>query len=55
VESIAELSRGATPIRPRTPGSSPIAAELGTTENAILQAKTGILKRLRQEAGELFD
>ena len=32
-----------------------VAAELGTTENAVLQAKSRILKRLRHEAGELLD
>jgi RNA polymerase sigma-70 factor, ECF subfamily len=32
-----------------------VSAELGTTENAVLQAKSRILKRLRQEAGELLD
>jgi RNA polymerase sigma-70 factor (ECF subfamily) len=31
------------------------AAELGMTENAVLQAKSRILKRLRHEAGELLD
>jgi RNA polymerase sigma-70 factor (ECF subfamily) len=31
-----------------------VAAELGLTENAVLQAKSRILKRLRQEAGDLL-
>ena len=32
-----------------------VAAELGTTENAVLLAKARILKRLREEAGGLID
>jgi RNA polymerase sigma-70 factor (ECF subfamily) len=32
-----------------------VAAELGLTENAVLLAKSRVLKRLRQEAGELLD
>jgi RNA polymerase sigma-70 factor (ECF subfamily) len=32
-----------------------VAQELGLTENAVLQAKSRILKRLREEAGELLD
>jgi RNA polymerase sigma-70 factor (ECF subfamily) len=32
-----------------------IAAELHVTENTVLQAKYRILKRLRQEAGQLLD
>jgi RNA polymerase sigma-70 factor, ECF subfamily len=31
-----------------------VAQELGLTENAVLQAKSRILKRLREEAGELL-
>jgi RNA polymerase sigma-70 factor (ECF subfamily) len=31
-----------------------VAAEMGLTENAVLQAKSRILKRLRAEAGELL-
>ena len=31
-----------------------VAAELSLTENAVLQAKSRILKRLRQEAGDLL-
>jgi RNA polymerase sigma-70 factor (ECF subfamily) len=31
-----------------------VAEELGLTENAVLQAKPRILKRLRQEAGDLL-
>jgi RNA polymerase sigma-70 factor (ECF subfamily) len=31
-----------------------VAEELGLTENAVLQAKSRILKRLRQEAGDLL-
>jgi RNA polymerase sigma-70 factor (ECF subfamily) len=32
-----------------------VAAELGMDENAVIQAKSRILKRLRVEAGELLD
>jgi RNA polymerase sigma-70 factor (ECF subfamily) len=32
-----------------------VARDLGLTENAVLQAKSRILKRLRQEAGHLLD
>jgi RNA polymerase sigma-70 factor (ECF subfamily) len=32
-----------------------VAAELGLSVNAVLQAKSRILKRLREEAGELLD
>ncbi len=32
-----------------------VAEELGLTENAVLQAKSRILKRLRQEAGDLLE
>jgi RNA polymerase sigma-70 factor (ECF subfamily) len=32
-----------------------VAAELGVTESAVVQAKFRILKRLREEAGELLD
>jgi RNA polymerase sigma-70 factor (ECF subfamily) len=32
-----------------------VAAELGTTENAVLLAKSRVLKRLRDEAGVLLD
>jgi RNA polymerase sigma-70 factor (ECF subfamily) len=32
-----------------------VAADLGLSENAVIQAKSRILKRLRQEAGELLD
>jgi RNA polymerase sigma-70 factor (ECF subfamily) len=32
-----------------------VAAELGLTESAVVQAKFRILKRLREEAGELLD
>lgn len=31
-----------------------VAAELGLSENAVLQAKSRILRRLREEAGELL-
>jgi len=31
-----------------------VAEELGLTENAVFQAKSRILKRLRQEAGDLL-
>jgi RNA polymerase sigma-70 factor, ECF subfamily len=31
-----------------------VAEEMGLTENAVLQAKSRILKRLRQEAGDLL-
>jgi RNA polymerase sigma-70 factor (ECF subfamily) len=31
-----------------------VAEELGLSENAVLQAKSRILKRLRQEAGDLL-
>lgn len=31
-----------------------VAEDLGMTENAVLQAKSRILKRLRQEAGDLL-
>ena len=31
-----------------------VAEELGLTENAVLQAKSRILKRLRAEAGDLL-
>ena len=31
-----------------------VAQELGLTENAVIQAKSRILKRLREEAGELL-
>jgi RNA polymerase sigma-70 factor (ECF subfamily) len=34
--------------------SAQVAVELGLTENAVLQAKSRILKRLRQEAGDLL-
>ncbi len=34
--------------------ASQVAAELGLSENAVLLAKTRILKRLRQEAGDLL-
>ena len=32
-----------------------VAAELGLTEGAVMQAKFRVLKRLREEAGELAD
>jgi RNA polymerase sigma-70 factor (ECF subfamily) len=32
-----------------------VAAELGTTENAVLLAKSRVLKRLREEAGVLIE
>jgi RNA polymerase sigma-70 factor (ECF subfamily) len=32
-----------------------VAAELGITENAVLQAKSRILKRLRREAGDFLE
>lgn len=32
-----------------------VAAELGLSENAVLQAKSRVLKRLRQEGGQLLD
>ena len=32
-----------------------VAGELGVTESAVVQAKFRILKRLREEAGELRD
>jgi RNA polymerase sigma-70 factor (ECF subfamily) len=32
-----------------------VAGELGTTENAVVKAKSRILKRLREEAGGLLD
>lgn len=32
-----------------------VAAELGTTENAVLLAKSRVLRRLREEAGGLVD
>lgn len=32
-----------------------VAAELGLTENAVLLAKSRVLRRLRQEAGGLLD
>jgi RNA polymerase sigma-70 factor (ECF subfamily) len=32
-----------------------VAAELGLTENAVLQAKSRVLRRLREEAGGLID
>jgi RNA polymerase sigma-70 factor (ECF subfamily) len=32
-----------------------VARELGMTESAVVQAKSRILKRLREEAGELLD
>ena len=32
-----------------------VAEELGMEDNAVLQAKSRILKRLREEAGELLD
>ncbi len=32
-----------------------VAAELGLTVNAVLLAKSRVLKRLREEAGELLD
>lgn len=32
-----------------------VAAELGTTENAVLLAKSRVLRRLREEAGGLID
>jgi RNA polymerase sigma-70 factor (ECF subfamily) len=32
-----------------------VAAELGMTENAVLLGKSRILKRLREEAGEILD
>ena len=32
-----------------------VAAELGITASAVVQAKFRILKRLREEAGELLD
>jgi RNA polymerase sigma-70 factor, ECF subfamily len=32
-----------------------VAAELGITQNAVIQAKSRILRRLREEAGELVD
>ena len=32
-----------------------VAAEMGTTQNAVIQAKAHILKRLREEAGILLD
>jgi RNA polymerase sigma-70 factor (ECF subfamily) len=32
-----------------------VADELGLTENAVIQAKSRILRRLRQEAGDLVD
>jgi RNA polymerase sigma-70 factor (ECF subfamily) len=31
-----------------------VAGELGISENAVIQAKSRILKRLREEAGELL-
>jgi hypothetical protein len=31
-----------------------VAAELGMTENSVILAKARVLKRLRQEAGELL-
>jgi len=34
--------------------STQVALELGLTENAVIQAKSRILKRLRAEAGELL-
>ena len=34
--------------------SSQVAEELGLSENAVVHAKSRILKRLRQEAGELL-
>ncbi|MGP0069738.1 MAG: RNA polymerase sigma factor [Isosphaeraceae bacterium] len=35
--------------------SARVAEELGLTENAVLQAKSRILKRLRDEAGDLLE
>jgi RNA polymerase sigma-70 factor (ECF subfamily) len=32
-----------------------VAGELGVTESAVVQAKSRVLKRLRQEAGGLLD
>jgi RNA polymerase sigma-70 factor, ECF subfamily len=32
-----------------------VAAELGVTENSVLQAKSRIIRRLRQEAGDFLD
>jgi hypothetical protein len=32
-----------------------VAPELGMSVNAVIQAKSRILKRLRQEAGEFLD
>ena len=34
--------------------ASVVAAELGISENAVIQSKSRILKRLREEAGELL-
>ena len=35
--------------------ASAVAEELGMTDNAVLQAKFRVLKRLREEAGEMLD
>ena len=35
--------------------ASQVAEELGMTDNAVLQAKYRVLKRLREEAGEMLD
>jgi hypothetical protein len=32
-----------------------VAAELGVTKNAVIQAKSRILKRLRSESGEILE
>ena len=32
-----------------------VAADLGMSESAVVQAKHRVLKRLRQEAGDLLD
>ena len=58
--------RSSSPTSPRPPGrrsggsasraSRParVAEELGLTENAVILAKSRVLKRLREEAGELL-
>jgi hypothetical protein len=41
--------------RHERPSPAQVARELGLTENAVVQPKFRILKRLREEAGELLD
>ena len=43
--------RFAIEVRP----AATVAAELGISENAVLQAKSRVLRRLREEAGGLID